>query len=394
MPATSNCHSNGQQPILYVAFELGWTEWKLAFGTGVGASPRLRSVPARKLDQLLEEIAKAKSRLGLPENAAVRSCYEAGRDGFWLHRFLTSREVNNQVIDSASIEVKRHGRHKKTDRLDSQKLLTMLLRYWGGEKSVWSVVRVPSVADEDVRHLHRDLLDLKGERIGHSNRIKGLLAAVGIDCREVTEDFPTQLPQLQSWDGATVPAELQKRLGREYKRWELVHKQIHDVENEQGRRLRTSKEGCLDKVRQLLTLRGIGRNSAWLFSMEFFNWRQFRNRRQVAALAGLTPTPHQSGDSAREQGISKAGNRRLRYMAIEIAWCWIRHQPQSALTQWYQKRFAGGKSRLRRIGIVAVARKLLVALWRYLERGEIPVGAKTELWCKKIGGWKLAAASP
>jgi len=166
------------------------------------------------------------------------------------------------------------------------------------------------------------------------------------------------------------------------------------VENERARRLRTSKEGCLDNVRQLLALRGIGTNSAWLFSMEFFNWRKFRNRRQVAALAGLTPTPYQSGDSSREQGISKAGNRRLRYMAIEIAWCWIRHQPQSALTKWYQQRFAGGKSRLRRIGIVAVARKLLVALWRYLETGEIPAGAKMEPWCKKIGGWKLATSCP
>jgi transposase len=394
MSATSNRHSNAQQPTLYVAFELSWTEWKLAFGTGLGASPRLRSVPARKLDQLLEEIAKAKKRFGLPEDATVRSCYEAGRDGFWLHRFLTSQGVDNLVVDSSSIEVKRQGRRRKTDRLDCQKLLTMLLRYGGGEKSVWSVVRVPSVAEEDIRHLHRDLLDLKGERTRHSNRIKGLLVTVGVDLREVGDDFPTQLPLLQTWDGTAVPVELQKRLLREYQRWQLVNAQIRDVENERARRLRTSKEGCLDNVRQLLALRGIGTNSAWLFSIEFFNWRQFRNRRQVAALAGLTPTPYQSGDSSREQGISKAGNRRLRYMAIEIAWCWIRHQPQSALTKWYQQRFAGGKSRLRRIGIVAVARKLLVALWRYLETGEIPAGAKMEPWCKKIGGWKLATSCP
>jgi len=394
MSATLTQDCNAQRPALYVAFELSWTEWKLAFGTGLGTSPRLRKVPARKLALLLEEFAKAKKRFGLPEDAPVRSCYEAGRDGFWLHRFLAAQGVDDLVVDSSSIEVKRHGRRRKTDRLDSQKLLSMLLRYWGGEKSVWSVVRAPTVAAEDQRHLHRDLLELKSEKTGHSNRIKGLLASVGVEVEGVVDDFATQLRQLRTWDGAAVPAELQQRLLREYERWQLVDRQIHDVENERGRRLRTSREPCLNKVRQLLALRGIGPNIAWLFSMEFFNWRCFRNRRQVAALAGLTPTPYQSGDSALEQGISKAGNRRLRYMAIEIAWCWVRYQPNSALTQWYLQRFAGGKSRLRRIGIVAVARKLLVALWRYLETGEIPAGAELVPWCEKVGGWKLEASCP
>lgn len=153
-----------------------------------------------------------------------------------------------------------------------------------------------------------------------------------------------------------------------------------DLENERGRRIRTGKEKGVSQVRQLLRLRGIGANSAWLYVMEFFGWRQIRNRKQLAALAGLTPTPHQSGDSDHEQGISKAGNRRLRTMAVEIAWCWLRFQPGSGLSQWYQQRFAKGSSRQRRIGIVALARKLLVALWRFLETGEIPAGAEAVSW--------------
>lgn len=393
MSAAPNQHCSSPAASLYVAFELSWAQWKVAFSTGLGASPRLRSVPARRLDLLRDEISKAKKRFGLADDAPVRSCYEAGRDGFWLHRFLSKEGVINLVVDSASIEVKRHGRHRKTDRLDSQKLLSMLLRYFGGEPGVWSVVRVPSPADEDIRHLHRDLMELKAERTGHSNRIKGLLAGIGVDLKEVEDRFPTRLAEIRTWEEAKVLPELRRRLLREYQRWQLVNGQIREVENERERRLRTSRQNSLAKVRQLLTLRGIGSNSAWLFTMEFFNWRQFHNRRQVAALAGLTPTPYQSGDSSCEQGISKAGNRRLRYMAIEIAWCWLRHQPNSALAKWYQKRFAAGRSRMRRIGIVAVARKLLVALWRYLETGEVPAGAEVEPWCKKVGGWKLAASS-
>src|SRR5205807_4615286 len=173
------------------------------------------------------------------------------------------------------------------------------------------------------------------------------------------------------------PPELQQRLRREHERWQLVDRQIKDLENERARRIRNSENKVVGKVRQLLRLRGIGANSAWLYVMEFFGWRRIRNRKQLAALAGLTPTPYDSGDSQREQGISKAGNRRLRTMAIEIAWCWLHYQPASALSQWYAQRFAKGSSRQRRIGIVALARKLLVALWRFLETGQVPQGAET-----------------
>jgi len=370
--------------VLYVAFELSWNEWKMAFATGPADNPRLKSIAARDTQALLQEIARAKKRFGLVDSALVRTCYEAGRDGFWLHRFLESKGIDNQVVDSSSIEVKRHGRRRKTDRLDAGKLLSMLIRWHQGERKVWSVVQVPSVADEDRRQLHRDLLELKAERTRHTNRIKGLLAGCGLAVATIDARFLEVLAKLQTWDGQAVPPELQRRLQREHERWKLVDRQIRDLENERVRTIRNAKEPVMDKVRQLLRVRGIGFNSAWMYVMEFFGWRRIRNRKQLAALAGLTPTPYQSGDDHHEQGISKAGNRRLRTMAVEIAWCWLQYQPDSALSQWYQKRFAKGSSRQRRIGIVALARKLLVALWRYLETGEVPAGAETVSWKKGL----------
>jgi transposase len=377
--------------VLYVAFELGCSEWKLAFATAPGDNPRLRSMGGRDTQRVLQEIAKAKKRFGLPADAPVKSCYEAGRDGFWLHRFLESQGISNQIVDSSSIEVKRRGRRRKTDSLDAGKLLSMLIRWHHGERNVWSVVQVPSVADEDRRQLHRDLLELKAQRTEHSNRIKGLLASCGLAVVGIGRQFPEALGKLKTWDGQAVPRELQQRLCREHERWQLVDRQIKDLEKERARRIRTSQDESASKVRKLLRLRGIGANSAWLFVMEFFGWRRIRNRKQLAALAGLTPTPYQSGDSDHEQGISKAGNRRLRTMAIEIAWCWLRYQPASALSVWYQKRFAKGSSRQRRIGIVALARKLLIGIWRFLETGEVPAGAELVSWKK---GLLLKEAEP
>ena len=373
------------QGALFIAFELSWGQWKLAFGTGPASNPRLRSLGARHTEALVQEIAKAKKRLQLPDNAPVHSCYEAGRDGFWLHRFLESQGIHNEVVDSSSIEVNRRARRRKTDRLDAGKLLSMLIRWHQGERDVWSVVQVPSVADEDRRQLHRDLLELKAERTQHSNRIKALLAGCGLALSgSIDGQFPETLVGMRTWDGQAVPPEMQQRLLREHERWQLVDRQIRDLESERARRVRTSKDPCMDKVRQLLRVRGIGANSAWLYVMEFFGWRRIRNRKQLASLAGLTPTPYRSGDSDHEQGISKAGNRRLRTMAVEIAWCWLRYQPNSALSKWYQKRFARGSSRQRRIGIVALARKLLVGLWRYLETGEVPDGAELVPWKKGL----------
>jgi transposase len=390
MTATQT-HSSDFQPALYLAFELGWNEWKLAFATAPADAPRLRSIGARNLEALQQEIAKAKKRFGLPEDAMVYCCYEAGRDGFWLHRWLQGQGLHNIVVDSASIEVNRRRRRAKNDKIDATKLVSMLLRYHGGEKKLWRVVRVPSPEDEDRRQLHRDLLELKAERTQHINRIKGLLASCGLAAPTIGKDFVAMLAELRQWDGSPVPAELQQRLLREYERHEFVERQIRDQENERARRIRTSKEKPLEKVRKLLSLRGIGVNSAWLYVMEFFAWRDIKNRRELAGLAGLTPTPYDSGDSSREQGISKAGNRRLRTMTVEIAWCWLYFQPKSALSEWYQQRWGKGNSRQRRIGIVALARKLLVALWRYLETGVVPAGAETVDWKEKMRVPKTAA---
>ena len=383
--AATRRQSSKQRPTLYLAFELGWNDWKLAFATAPADNPRLVSIRARDLNALQLEIAKAKKRFGLPEGAAVATCYEAGRDGFWLHRYLHSQGIINLVVDSASIEVKRRMRRAKSDRLDATKLVSMLLRYHAGEKQVWSVVQVPGVEDEDRRQLHRDLLELKGERTQHINRIKGLLAGCGLEVVKIDKHFPAVLAKLRQWDGTAVSAELQKRLLREHARHQFVDRQIRDLENERARRIRTVREEPMAKVRKLLRVRGIGDNSAWLYVMEFFGWRQIRNRRQLAALAGLTPTSYQSGDSDREQGISKAGNRRLRTMAVEIAWSWLHYQPGSGLSQWYRQRWGWGNSRQRRIGIVALARKLLVALWRYLETGEVPQGAELADSRHKLG---------
>jgi transposase len=362
------------QATLYLAFELSNQEWKLGFTVGLGQPARQRKIAAGDTTALKHEIALAKQRFGLPADAPVVSCYEAGRDGFWLHRFLESEHITNLVVDSASIEVSRRGKHAKTDRLDVEKLLTMLLRYHGGEARVWSVVHVPSLEAEDQRQLHRQLLALKGERTRYVNRIKGLLVGQGIHMA-VDAEFLTRLPQLRLWDGSALPKGLRTRLQREFTCWQFVHRQILELEAERRAVLRSSQEACIEQVRQLLRLKGIGENSAWLYVMEFFGWRDFHNRREIGALAGLTPTPFQSGADDHEQGISKAGNTLIRAMAIEIAWGWLRHQPDSELSQWYQERFGAGSTRLHKIGVVALARKLLIALWHYLESGEPPPGA-------------------
>jgi transposase len=371
-------------PGLYMALELSAGTWKLAFTIGLGQKPRLKTVTARSTLGLLLEIKAAKRRFGLPEDAPVLSCYEAGRDGFWLHRFLRAQGVENQVVDSASIEVNRRLRRAKSDSLDVVKLLEMLIRWHNGERKVWKLVRVPSGADEDQRQLHRELIELKGERTAVSNSIKGLLATLGLVVT-VDETLPRQLVNLRQWDGAKLPPGLHQRRLREFARWQLISRQIDGLERERSAKIRDDTTPQIAKVRRLLNLKGIGQNGAWLLVYEFFGWRQFKNRRELGSLAGLTPTPYDSGESRREQGISKAGNRRVRWMMNELAWGWLRYQPDSELTQWYQRRFGRGNTRLRKVGIVALSRKLLITLWKYLEGGEDPPGAVVVGWPNKRG---------
>ena len=383
MTATHTTNSTvSNAPVLYLALDLGTRDWMLAFTVGLGQPPRLKTIKARNTTVLLDQIKAAKKRFGLPEDAPVLSCYEAGRDGFWLHRFLLAQGVQNLVVDSSSIEVNRRQRRAKSDHLDAAKLVHQLIRWDNGEKKVWSVVRPPSVDQEDGRQLHREMIKLKADQTAQGNSIKGLLAALGL-CVKVDETLPTQLESLQQWDGAKLPPALHQRLLREFQRWQLIDRQLRELEAQRMAKIRDDKTPHVEKVRRLLNLRGIGDNGSWLLVHEVFGWRTIRNRREVGSLAGLTPTPYSSGESRREQGISKAGNRRVRWMMTELAWSWTRYQPQSELSQWYKRRFGLGNKRLRKVGIMALARKLLIALWKYVEGGEAPAGAVEVGWDNK-----------
>jgi transposase len=376
---------------LYLAFELGWDAWGLAFATASAQPPRRVSIRARSLDALDREIRRAKRRFGLPDDAPVLSCFEAGRDGFWLHRYLAAHGVQNVVVDASSIEVNRRLRRAKCDAIDVGKLLSMLIRYHNGERELWSVVNVPAPADEDRRQAQRDRAQLVTERTQHTNRIKGLLATLGLDV-VVDVNLMQRVDELRQWDDSPVPVEMRARIARELERWRLVDGQLRGLENYQRRQVRDDDVVNVDKVRRLLDLKGVGPVTAWLLVSEIFGWRAIRNRRELASLVGLDPTPYQSGQSHREQGISKAGNRRVRWSLVELAWMWLRYQPDSELSRWYQRRFGPGNARARKVGIVALSRKLLIALWKYLEKGEIPQGAVTVSWEKKLSGRVQAQA--
>ena len=371
-------HSTVNAKVLYLAFELSEKTWKLGFTIGLGQRVRERNVPAGDLGRLQKEIRAAKERFNLPATAMVRSCYEAGRDGFWIHRYLIHQGIENIIVDSSSIEVNRRARRAKTDKLDVQKLASMLIRHHNGERKIWSIVRVPSVEEEDRRQLHRELKDLKKERTRITNRIRGLLATQGIRIKLTPNTTSECLQRIRLWDGSGLQECLKTRLQREWEYLQFLREQILGIERERRRLLREAENNNREdfkKIQQLMSLRSIGINGSWVLVEEFFGWRKFRNGKEVGSLSGMTPTPYQSGDSDREQGISKAGNRRVRAVIIELAWAWLRFQPKSRLTLWYKRRFASGNRRNRKVGIVAVGRKLLINLWRYLEFGVLPEGA-------------------
>ena len=373
MQTALNTQEYSTKSTLYIAFELANRSWKLLFSNGV--KKRSKTVKACDTRAVLEEIAHCKTRFKLSDNCSIVSCYEAGWEGFWLTRWLESVGIKNYVVESSSIEVNRKARRAKTDRVDAEKLISQLIRYEHGDATALDVIRVPDDEDEDNRHLHREREVLVKERGRHWVRIKSLLRSQGI-FMEKKRDFLKQLEEVRRWDGSPVPPALKAELKREWARHQQVDHQIKLLEKQQKEAVREASGGPLMKVRKLLALKGVGWQSAWILVMEFFAWREFRNRRELGALSGLTPTPYQSGDSTREQGISKAGNRRIRAMMIELSWLWLRNQPRSGLSQWYGERFSGGGKRMRRIGIVALARKLLIALWRYVEFGEMPASVE------------------
>ncbi len=364
-------------PCLYMGIELSAAKWGLALSAG-GQRIREKLIRAGDREQLVQEIRAAKKRFGLPEAARVISCYEAGRDGFWVDRLLSELDVENVVVDAASMKVNRRARRAKTDKIDAKRLLADLIRHARGEKDVWRVVRVPTEEQEDKRRLHRGLERLKKEKTQHRVRILSLLATQGVQPGNL-KALLVELDAARIWNGKPLPPALKVEIEQEWGRLRLVEEQIRAITKEQRDQLKQPSSPDLMMIKMLTRLRGIGVDSAWILVMEFFAWREFNNRGEVGGAAGLGGTPYSSGSIEREQGISKAGNPLVRTRMVELAWLWIRFQPHSDLSQWFTRRFADGGARLRRKGIVAVARKLLIALWHLAEHGAVPKGAVIDL---------------
>jgi transposase len=364
---------------IFVSLELSRSNWLVtSLSPGKGEKMSKRSVAAGRVAELLTLFAelKRKAMVRTGQSYPTITIQEAGLDGFWLHRVLQQEGIESHVVDPASIATPRRRRRAKTDKLDGEALLRALLAYKRGEPRVCAMVVAPSPEEEDRRRLCRERATLIEERIRHVNRIKGLLFSQGIcDYAPLRRDRRARLAALRTGDGRELPLHVKAQIGRELDRIELLLGQIKAVEAERdallaAARKPASKGAVPDPVTMLLALKGLGANfTATLWSEAFY--RQFANRRQVAAYAGLAATPWQSGGIRHEQGVSKAGNPRLRTTMIQLAWLWIRHQPQSALTRWFKERSPQGRKR----AIVALARKLLVALWKYVAHGVVIEGA-------------------
>ena len=362
-----------------VAIELSKKSWVIAITTPLADKISRHTMPGCDWKGLLELMQRIRMRVARKVGGPVEmiSCYEAGYDGYWLHRLLEDQGVHSLVVDPASVQVDRRARRPKTDRIDAVRLLRSLMAHLRGEPKVWSVVRVPSVAEEDDRRLHRERARLITERIQHVNRIKGLCAIHGIyDYEPMRRDRTLRLDQLRTGDGRELPPRLKAEVARELQRLELVLRMLKEIDAERNAiaSARMSAHTNAKKIQDLVRLKAIGPEIATVLTGEVF-YRPFGNRRELASYVGLTPSHLQSGSTSRDQGISKAGNPKARTTMIELAWLWLRHQPNSAFSVWFRERAGNLKGRLRRITIVAMARKLLIALWRYLETGMVPVGA-------------------
>jgi transposase len=354
---------------LYVAIELSTKEWLLTMATAPHAQRQRARIRPGDREALAGVLADAKRRSGLLPAAPVRSCYEAGRDGFWPHRLVTALGAVNVVVDSSSIEVPRRARRAKTDRLDGEKLLRLLLRYWSGERDCWHIVHVPAPAVEAARHASRALTTLQQERTRYRNRIHGLLATQGVRLR-IDAALPARVAAARDWQDASLPPDLQARV---LETWRL----LQAVETERTARWRAERQRGRTHApaRRLMQLVGVGARTATVLSDELFS-RPLRNRRQVGALCGLVSAPYRSGTRQIDQGLTRSGLPAIRRLAVEVAWLWVEYQPSSALTQWYQRRFGGGGPAMRRLGIVALARRVMIALWRYVDQGVLPDGAR------------------
>lgn len=362
---------------MFVSLELSRSRWLVTILAPDSDRMSKYSVPGGDGGALLGLLARLREKAERHSDLPVQiiTIQEAGFDGFWIHRLLEANGVESHVVEPASIAVPRRHRRAKTDAIDGEALLRTLMAFKRDEPRVCSMVVPPGIEAEDRRRLSRERRTLIKERIEHINRIKGLLATQGIsDYEPMRQDCRERLKSLQTGDGRPLPPRLKAEIGRELERIELVRRQIAEVEAERSLLVRND-HAVTSPAGQLMTLRGIGPEFATVLWLEGL-FRRFQNRRQVAAYAGLAPSPWQSGNVSGEQGISKSGNPRLRTTAIELAWLWLRHQPDTALSRWFHERVRSDRGRVRRVAIVALARKLLVALWRFVTDGLVPEGAR------------------
>lgn len=368
----SHVSSESERAVLLVAAEMGLKSWRLAMVPLAARRHRQVVVEAGNYLQLQAAVSEARQRYGLPGDTVIIFCYEAGREGFHPYRVLSEAGYRVWVVDSSSIEVNRRQRRAKSDAVDAFKLLGLMQRQQRDEQAL-RIIRVPSRAQEDERQVTRERQELCVERGRLRVRMQSLLFAQGV------RDFPKRAAAIEQWlpeHACGLPMQLRARLERELERLLLVDRQLQLLDQQQ-RQCYAAEVPATPSARmaqQLCRLKGIAERSAGILATEMFGWRTFHNRREIGSAAGLVPTPYDSGEIHREQGISKAGNKRVRRVIIEVAWQWLRYQPHSALTQWFVQRFGHGK-RNRRLGIVAVARRLLVVLWHYLEHQVVPEGA-------------------
>ena len=371
-------------PTVYAAIELSKKSWVVAIVQPAKGQPSIYRIKGGAFSDLVMRL-----RTATPGGERLLVCYEAGYDGFWLARSLQTEKIDCRVLDPASLQVNRRARRVKTDRIDVLMLVRALIAVERGDRHVCSIVRVPTVEEEDARRSHRERQRLIRERTAHINRIKGLLFGQGIRgveprLRRSRIDFS----DLRTGEGLPLPARLRAELKREYARLDLVETQLRVTEAE--RDTADAQDPSIEyKRNMLIQLRGVGPASAAILTREIFG-RRFANRRQLGSYLGLTPSAYDSGSTTRCQGISKAGNSFARRVMIEVAWLWRKYQPNSALAKWYEERAAGQSPRIRRIMLVALARKLIVALWRYVEIGLVPAGAVS---CANIGAALDAAAA-
>jgi transposase len=377
---TSNARTpiTGNNGTIFLAVELSRRTWLVTMHTPDRNRISRYKVTGGDHAGLLALIAQVRGRAmrALGDDPPVVSCYEAGYDGFWLHRLLTAAGITNHVFDPASITVEQRLRRAKTDRIDGEKLLGTLIAYWRGEPRVVRIVRVPSAEQEDARRDTREEERLTREQVGHINRVKALLRLLGMPVGNPRRrDWLSWLAAQRDWKGQGVPPHLRAEIEREHGRLMLVVEQLAKLKKPSAPAPLTPAAAEMARRKDmLLRVKSLGPAFSSRLVNEVF-YKDFRNRREVGGYFGLGGSPWCSGATNREQGISKAGNRRARHAAVEMSWLWLIHQPDSALSRWYRERTANASKRIKRIAIVALARKLVVALWRYLTTGLIPEGA-------------------